>query len=254
MRKVGWALGRPAYGRRKWTEVHRPSRTANGVSPPSASRSRYSPAAKRYLKRPRESVTSVRSRSPATVPTVSRAQRARRSPRPAPASSSFRPPLNAMQSRLPLLRTRLDADGPSTRPLAEMFPSRCDNPRMNTAINVLLARRGFESVVNGDFDALGELLDSDVKWHGGDPSAPGACHTRLQALEFIRRARDNGQLGELVDVIGVGNKVVVTMRAGQEHAETHIVANLATFTNGKVTEMVHYPNPNDALTAAHTST
>ena len=124
---------------------------------------------------------------------------------------------------------------------------------MSAATNVVLARRGFESAVNGDFDAIGGLLDTDVKWHGGDPSASGACHTRLQALEFMRRARSNGRLGELVDVIGVGDKVVVIMRAAQEAAEPQVVANLATFSNGKVTEMVHYPNPEDALAAARAS-
>jgi ketosteroid isomerase-like protein len=124
---------------------------------------------------------------------------------------------------------------------------------MSVATNVVLARRGFESVAKGDFDAISGLLDTDVKWHGGDPSAPGACHTRLQALEFMRRARSSGQLGELVDVIGVGSKVVVIMRAAQAGAEARVVANLATFSDGKVTEMVHYPNPEDALAAARAS-
>lgn len=53
-----------------------------------------------------------------------------------------------------------------------------------TASNVELARRGFEAVLNGDLDAVGDFLDPDVTWHGGDASADGACHGREEALEF----------------------------------------------------------------------
>ena len=59
--------------------------------------------------------------------------------------------------------------------------------------NVDLAGRGFEAVLRGDLDLVGELLDPDVKWHGDDPSAPGACGNRRQALAFIQRARDGGE-------------------------------------------------------------
>jgi ketosteroid isomerase-like protein len=126
---------------------------------------------------------------------------------------------------------------------------------MSEATNVVLVRRGFEAAVNGDFEAIGALLDPDVKWHGGDPSAPGACHSSLQALEFMRRARKNGRLGELVDVVAVGNQVVVIMRppAQQEGEPAQLVANLTTLSDGKVTEMVHYPNPQEALAAARAS-
>jgi ketosteroid isomerase-like protein len=117
--------------------------------------------------------------------------------------------------------------------------------------NVELARRGFAAALAGDFDAIGALLDSDVKWHGGDPSAPGSCQSRVQALEFMRRARSHGRLGELVDVVGKGDKVVVIMRPRQQHGEhASLVANLTTFRGGKVIEMVHYPNPQQALAAA----
>jgi ketosteroid isomerase-like protein len=51
--------------------------------------------------------------------------------------------------------------------------------------NVDLARRGFEAVLRGDFDLVSDLLAPDVRWHGGDPSAPGAWRGREQALAFI---------------------------------------------------------------------
>jgi ketosteroid isomerase-like protein len=120
-----------------------------------------------------------------------------------------------------------------------------------TETNVELARSGFVSALAGDFDAIGALLDSDVKWHGGDPSAPGSCQNRVQALEFMRRAHEHGRLGELVDVVGAGDKVVVIMRLPTQNGkQAPLVANLTTFRGGRVIEMVHYSNPDDALAAA----
>jgi uncharacterized protein (DUF849 family) len=78
--------------------------------------------------------------------------------------------------------------------------------------NVELARHGFEAALRGDLDAIREFLDPDVQWHGGDPSAPGACHNREQALEFMRQARSRRRVGELAEVVDAGDKVVVIMR------------------------------------------
>jgi ketosteroid isomerase-like protein len=117
--------------------------------------------------------------------------------------------------------------------------------------NVELARRGYEAALRGDLDVIGELLDPDVMWHGGDPTAEGSCHNREEALEFLRQARARGGVGELVDVIDAGDRVVVIMQppsvAGEPAA---LSANLTTFRDGKVIEMVHYPEPDDALAAA----
>ncbi len=82
-----------------------------------------------------------------------------------------------------------------------------------TQSNIELARRGYEAVLGGDLDTIAELLDPEVRWHGGDPNAAGACHNRQQALDFVRQTRRRGPLGELV-------------------------------------ELVHYPNPADAVAAA----
>jgi ketosteroid isomerase-like protein len=117
--------------------------------------------------------------------------------------------------------------------------------------NVQMARRGFEAASAGAFDVIGALLDSDVKWHGGDPSAVGSCQNRGQALEFMRRAYENGRLGELVDGLGAGDKAVLTMRPPpQGGKQSPWVANLATFDGGNVVEMVHYSNPDDAIAFA----
>jgi ketosteroid isomerase-like protein len=120
-----------------------------------------------------------------------------------------------------------------------------------TESNVERVQRGFEAALRGDLDAIRELLDPDVKWHGGDPAAPGACHDREQALAFMRQARSRRRVGELVDVVDAGDKVVVILRPPPEGAEpAALSANLTTFRDGKVIEMVHYPDPEDALAAA----
>jgi len=113
--------------------------------------------------------------------------------------------------------------------------------------NVELARKGFEAASRGDFDAIGELLADDVRWHGGDPGASGGCASREQALAFMRRrpARRGGPLPELVDVIDAGDQVVVIM----QQPGGGRIANVTTFRNGKVVEMVHYPDPAAALAA-----
>ena len=117
--------------------------------------------------------------------------------------------------------------------------------------NVDLAHRGFAAALVGDFDAIGALLDNDVKWHGGDPTAPGSCKNRGQALEFMRRAHKHDRLGELVDVLGAGDRVIVVMRPPSlEGEQVPPVANLVTFRGGKVIEMVHYPTREEAIAAA----
>jgi ketosteroid isomerase-like protein len=127
---------------------------------------------------------------------------------------------------------------------------RCDNGVM-TESNVEIARRGFEAALHGDLDAVREFLDPDVEWHGGDPSAAGACHYRDQALAFMRQALSRRRIGELVDVVGAGDRVVVIMRPPSEGGEpAALSANVTTFRDGKAIEMVHYPNPADALAAA----
>ena len=118
--------------------------------------------------------------------------------------------------------------------------------------NVEIARRGFAAALQGDLARIGELLDPAVRWHGGDPSAPGACHNRDQALAFMRQSDViRGGRFELVEVVGAGDRVVIVMRppsGGGDPAPA--VATVATFRAGRVIEMVHYPNADDALAAA----
>jgi ketosteroid isomerase-like protein len=117
--------------------------------------------------------------------------------------------------------------------------------------NVDLARKAFDAVLRGDLERVRALLAPDVKWHGGDPSAPGACRNREQALAFMRGARDRRGDVELVDVVAAGDQVVGVMGSCVADDERDwIAANLTTFRDGKVVEIVHYPNPDGALAAA----
>jgi ketosteroid isomerase-like protein len=120
-----------------------------------------------------------------------------------------------------------------------------------SAANVEIARRGFEAVTRGDIESLREFLDPAVEWHGGDPSWPGACHSSDDVIEFIRAARDGGGIGKLVDVIDCGERVVVVMQPpSPPGTEAPTRANLTTFRDGRVVEMVAFESPEAALAAA----
>ena len=116
--------------------------------------------------------------------------------------------------------------------------------------NVELARRGYEAVMRGDLDTLATILDPEVKWHGGDEA--NGCQNRKQTLGWMTKnwMRRGGPPGEVVDMIDAGDKVVVIIRRTGEDGEPELVANLTTFRDGKVVEMVHYPDPDDARRAA----
>jgi ketosteroid isomerase-like protein len=117
--------------------------------------------------------------------------------------------------------------------------------------NVDMARRGYQAALRGDLEVIGPMLDPNVKWHGGDPSDPTACHGREDVLKFMRQAFGRGAVGELVEIVDAGDKVVVIMQPPPQGGEpVDRVANLTTFRDGKVVEMIHFPDPDDALLAA----
>jgi ketosteroid isomerase-like protein len=116
--------------------------------------------------------------------------------------------------------------------------------------NVELARAGYEAVARGDVDALRPLLAADVKWHGGDESAPEACRGSAEVLEVVSAAGERGGIGELVDVVDAGDRVVVILRPpATEEGDAALRANVTTFRDGRVIEMVGYETPDEAFAA-----
>jgi ketosteroid isomerase-like protein len=114
--------------------------------------------------------------------------------------------------------------------------------------NADIARAGFAAIARGDSDAITDFLDPDVKWHGGSPA--DGCQNRKQALAWIGE-RKAGPVPELVDVVAAGDRVAVIMQPAPsgEDPGPRRTANLATFRDGKVVEMVHYADAAEALAA-----
>jgi ketosteroid isomerase-like protein len=115
---------------------------------------------------------------------------------------------------------------------------------------VEVARRGFAAVARGDFDAVREILDPEVRWHGSEGPGVGSCVNRDEVIHFMREAVRRRGLGRLVDVIDAGDQVIVVMQpaaAGDEQPAPR--ANLTTFRDGRVVRMVAYETPEAALAA-----
>jgi ketosteroid isomerase-like protein len=119
--------------------------------------------------------------------------------------------------------------------------------------NLELARRGYEALKRGDLGEAATILDEQVKWHSGDPTAKDACHNRAQALGFLQRP-GRPPLPDVVDMIDAGDRVVVILRPPTSDGEpAPLRAQITTFRDGKVVEMAGYPTVEAALDAAGVS-
>lgn len=132
--------------------------------------------------------------------------------------------------------------------------SRPELPCCQTAfvsrINLKLAQRGYHALRRGDLETVAEMFDENIKWHAGDPTADGACRSKQEALAWLRRA-GRGAPPAVVEMIDTGDRVVVILQPppidGQEVPQR---AQITTFRDGKVIEIVAYQSVEAALEAA----
>ena len=126
--------------------------------------------------------------------------------------------------------------------------------------NVELARRGYEALRQGDFDAVARLFAPDLEWGWWQPG-PWDCHSREEAMSVIRERAGQRAIGELLEIIDVDDEqIVVVMRRNPESERSYAdsglpeghdqTANLVTIREGKVVSMRDYKTKAEALAAA----
>lgn len=122
--------------------------------------------------------------------------------------------------------------------------------------HVAAVRRGFEAALDGDLAALHELLADDVRWHAAGDEG-GGCQNRDQAMVWIGETVARGIKAELLDVRALDdNRVLVLLQRNRrrdgdptdEPPAPH--GQIVTFSEGKVTEIVVYPDDDAAFEAA----
>ena len=119
--------------------------------------------------------------------------------------------------------------------------------------DVELVRRAWEAFARGDVRAATDVLHPRVRWYGADAEEPDdGCHSREDALAFIRRAVADGVTVEAFDVRDAGDRVVVLVQTQQppewgEQPEPH--GEIVTVREGKVVETVVYATVDEALAA-----
>jgi ketosteroid isomerase-like protein len=104
-----------------------------------------------------------------------------------------------------------------------------------------IAQRVKAALESGDLNAIGALLDPDVRW--GPPDDPeGGCVNRDQVLDFWRLSRDAGaraavtEVVEGADTLLVGLAVTGLAPAGDQRNET-VRWQVLKLANGLVTDI-----------------
>ena len=114
-------------------------------------------------------------------------------------------------------------------------------------------KRAWEAFARGDVEAATDALHPRVRWYGSGAVEPDdGCHSRDEALAFIRQAVADGVTAEAVDFRDAGDRVVVLVQTNHppewgEQPEPH--GEVVTLRDGKVVEMVVYPRVDEALAA-----
>ena len=122
--------------------------------------------------------------------------------------------------------------------------------------------RGYRAFIDGDFDAIAELLDPDIEWHPLDAGALSVDHD--DALSVVAdRYREQYRV-ELERCVGVGDQVVVGFRASKESRDAddprplqsrrkfsvERYSAVVTIRDGRVVRVQDYPHLQAAFEAA----
>lgn len=120
------------------------------------------------------------------------------------------------------------------------------------ASDVEVVRRAWAAVPGGNAEEFRALLAPDVRWYGADEE-DGGCQNRDQAIAYIKRALDNGVTAAATDIRDAGEHVlaIVQTRHPDEWGDQpgpH--GEIVTVRDGKIVEMIVYPDVDSALAAA----
>jgi uncharacterized protein len=118
-----------------------------------------------------------------------------------------------------------------------------------------LLRGAWEAFGRGDLEAVLAVLHENVQWHAaGAADSETACHSRSDALAFIKSRIADGVSADLLDIHPVGDgRYVLTLQRHQPEGRGPVSTphgELVTVRDGKVTEMLVYETVQDAETAA----
>jgi ketosteroid isomerase-like protein len=142
----------------------------------------------------------------------------------------------------------------SMKPPAALGKTASCDTRVMAASDVVLLRRAWEAFARGDLEAVTEVLDPRVRWHGaGDDEHEDGCRNRDEALAFIRQALADGVRAKALDFRDAGDRVVVLLQTHQPPEwgdQPHPHGEVVTVRDGKVVETIVYPTVHEALAAA----
>lgn len=83
--------------------------------------------------------------------------------------------------------------------------------------NADLVLRGYQAFVAGDLEAVGELLDPDVEWHGLEDEDSGASREAIGRI-LAERFEEDYKV-ELERCVAKGDEVLVSLRATRAEAD-----------------------------------
>jgi ketosteroid isomerase-like protein len=126
--------------------------------------------------------------------------------------------------------------------------------------NVELVLRGYRAFVDGDLDAVAEMLDPDIEWIAVDPSE-SAGHEGV--LSILADRFEDGYRVEIERCVGIGDDVAVSFRvAGVERDASDDrplqtrryftvgrYSAIVTIRDGRVRRVQEYPHLGAALEA-----